>query len=348
MEPQIHFDPNEPAQAGSGIFGLPYSEEQSRLIYIPVPWEVTTSYGGGTVNGPDAILQASAQLDVFDYDVLRPYEAGLFLRPLPDDFISLNSSMKIKAQKIKDAGGVTPELEPTLKEVNSASLKLNEWVKNQTLSVLKSNKIAAIIGGDHSVPFGAFQAASETFGSFGILHFDAHSDTREAYMGFEHSHASIMHNALTKIPQITQLTQIGIRDYCQEESEFTQSQPNRVSVFYDAAIQERKLLGESFALIAKEMISKLPEKVWVSFDIDGLNPALCPNTGTPVPGGLSFEEACFVIKLVAKSGRKVIGFDLVEVAPGSDNEWDANVGMRLLYKLTAYTLASQGLRPWTR
>ena len=87
----------------------------------------------------------------------------------------------------------------------------------------------------------------------------------------------------------------------------------------------------------------MPQDVWISFDIDGLDPKFCPSTGTPVPGGLDFNEAVYVLEKLVQSGRKIIGFDLVEVAPGKSSEWDANVGMRLLYKLSAWFMASQGL-----
>ena len=220
--------------------------------------------------------------------------------------------------------------------------------------------MAAIIGGDHSVPFGAFEAAAEHFGSFGVIHFDAHSDTRKSYMGFEHSHASIMYNAATKIPAITQFVQVGIRDFCDEEYQFVRSQGKRFHMFYDQKIAEHRCSGKPFAEIAQEMISSLPEKVWVSFDIDGLDPRYCPHTGTPVPGGLDYSEAVFILRALAQSGRKIIGFDVVEVAPilTSDNvpieinqandEWDANVGMRLIYKISALAFASQGWAQWRK
>src|SRR5262249_59464059 len=95
--------------------------------------------------------------------------------------------------------------------------------------------------------------------------------------------------------------------------------------------------------MCEEIVRDLPERIYVSFDIDGLDPRLCPHTGTPVPGGLSFTEATYLLRLAVESGRRIVGFDLNEVAPGPDgDEWDANVGARLLYKMSAWTLASQG------
>ena len=118
---------------------------------------------------------------------------------------------------------------------------------------------------------------------------------------------------------------------------------SRMDVYFDRDVQRRKFEGETWSRIASEIVSKLPAEVWISFDIDGLDPRFCPNTGTPVPGGLEFSEALYLLSAVMRSGRKIIGFDLNEVSPdpSGENEWDANVGARLLYKLSALTLASQ-------
>lgn len=341
------YDPNAAAQPGSGVFGLPFSEKEASLVLVPVPWEVTTSYGGGTADGPDAILEASGQIDLWDTDLGRVYEAGIFMRKERKEIRALNNKAKKLAQKVIQAGGYRedrPALKKVLKDVNDASAKLNQMVYLESQSVLKQGKILALLGGDHSIPLGAFKAAGEKFGDFGILHFDAHSDTRDAYEGFQYSHASIFHNALNENKKIKQLVQVGIRDYCEQELEFTKAQGKRVNVYFDSDLSRKKLEGTTWAALAKEMVSHLPKQVWISFDIDGLDPRYCPHTGTPVPGGLEFSEATYLIAEVARSGRTIIGFDLNEVAPhpeGAD-EWDANVGMRLLYKLCGWTLASQG------
>lgn len=356
-------DPNAAASRDAGIYGLPYSFDESKLIFLPIPWEATTSYGGGTVLGPESIFIASHQMDLFDLEVDRPYLAGMHLLPDAYGWKDLNSRARPLAQTIIDAAGDIdghPELKGHLKKVNELSAQLNDQVKSSVQDILAAKKIPALIGGDHSTPFGAYQAAAEHFKEFGILHFDAHSDTRIAYLGFEHSHASIMYNSSTQIPGISKFVQVGIRDFCEQEFEYTTQKSKKFSVYFDQALKMRKMNGEPFTQIAKEIVSNLPQQVWISFDIDGLDPKYCPHTGTPVPGGLDFSEAVEIIRQVAKSGRKIIGFDVVEVAPPIDmngaqsesdtlqaiHEWDANVGMRLLYKIGAFTLASQGLRPW--
>lgn len=342
----LDFDPNSAPDADAGVFGLPHGEKDSALVLVPVPWEATTSYGGGTSNGPAAILEASGQVDLFDGEVHKPYEPGVFMRAESKQVRAWNKTAKAAAQKIIKRGGrigSDKKLKTALKLVNDLGGKLNDWVYRETKGLMDDGKIVGLVGGDHSVPYGAFKAAGEKHGDFGLLHFDAHSDTRDAYEGFVWSHASIMRNALNDIPRITRIVQVGIRDFCEEEHEFTRALGARAKVFLDRDLAERRFAGEPWTKTANEIVAALPQQVWISFDIDGLDPKLCPHTGTPVPGGLELAEANHLIGLVAKSGRTIIGFDLNEVSPG-DDEWDANVGMRLLYKLVAWTFVSRGLR----
>lgn len=337
------FDPGAPASAQDGVFGLPYSEKDSALVLLPVPWEATTSYGGGTSKGPSAILAASAQVDLYDFDVLRPYEAGLFMRPEAAPVRAWNRQAKAAAQKVIRAlaAGRKPDA-AALKRANALGEKLNGWVHAQVKGILAAGKLPGLVGGDHSTPYGALKAAAEAHPGLGVLHFDAHHDTRVAYEGFTWSHASIFYNVMKDLP-VMKLTQVGIRDFSEDERAFCQSLGQRCSVFYQGDIARRRFAGRPFDQLAREVAGSLPDKVWISFDIDGLDPRFCPGTGTPVPGGLDFEEANHIIGEVARSGRKIVGFDLNEVSPRRGSEWDANVGARLLYKLCAWTLASQGL-----
>jgi agmatinase len=340
------FDPNSAADLDSGIFGLPYTFSDANLIYLPVPWEATTSYGGGTSRGPAAIKEASYQVDLFDLEVEKPYEAGLFLLPESKKIKAWNKTSKAAAQAIIKAGGrvgKSATLKRALALVNAQSELVNAEVKRQAEEIIKAGKMIGLVGGDHASPFGAIQAQSQHEGKMGILHIDAHSDTRNAYEGFTWSHASIMHNVMERIPQVTKLVQVGIRDFCEEEYDYIQSSRGRIETFFDLDTAKRKAAGTPWQQLAAEYVSRLPKKVWISFDIDGLDPRLCPGTGTPVPGGLDYQEAVILIGEVARSGREIVGFDLNEVSP-SLGEWDANVGARLLYKMSAWALASRGLR----
>jgi agmatinase len=225
-------------------------------------------------------------------------------------------------------------------KVNTACVGMNSWVKERALHFLDKNKVVALLGGDHSTPLGLMQALAEKHKSFAVLQIDAHADLRDAYEGFEFSHASIMFNAL-KIPQVKKLVQVGIRDYCEAEANLVKQSKGRVKCFYDRDIKNKQYKGASWADICREIIVSLPDKIYLSFDIDGLDPKLCPNTGTPVAGGFEAEQVLFLVKQIVESGRTIIAFDINEVAPGKD-EWDANVGARMLYRIANLVAQSNG------
>jgi agmatinase len=338
------FNPDAAAKAGSGIFGLPHSRDESSIILLPVPFDATTSYGHGTAGGPAAILQASLQVDLYDRRYGRIYERGIFLEPESADIRDLSQRARELALPIIEAGGAEPTDHAAVAQIDAAGDRVNRFIYEHTRRVLEQGKLPGLIGGDHSTPFGAIRACAEHAaargGQFGILHLDAHLDFREAYEGFRWSHASIMYNVLTQIPQVSRIVSVGIRDFAEGEMDFGTEQGKRAITCYDLDWAERVHGGEVFADLAKEAVDHLPQDVYISFDIDALDPALCPNTGTPVPGGLSFHQALIILDTLRKSGRRIVGFDLVEVSPGdSGSEWDANVGARLLYKLCGLSTA---------
>ncbi|HTL13395.1 MAG TPA: agmatinase family protein [Bdellovibrionota bacterium] len=339
------FDPSGAGDWRDGIYGLPFTAEDSRCVILAVPWEATTSYGGGTSSGPQAILEASEQVDLYDLELGRVYEPGIHLLPISKEVAKWSAQGRKLADAVR-AGKKPPKGKKTkdpLVELNALGAKLNSWVRAESLKWMKAGKVVGLLGGDHSTPFGAFEAAGEAYGDFGILHFDAHSDTRAAYCGMQWSHASIMHNALTKISKVRKLTQVGIRDFSEDEAGFVKSQGQRAQVFFDLELKAAAYKGESWERTCERIVSTLPPQVWVSFDIDGLDPQWCPHTGTPVPGGLDYNQALYVLRTLGRSGRKIVGFDLNEVAPGpKGDEWDANVGARLLYKMAGWALASNG------
>ena len=332
------FDPSGPA-VGGGIYGLPHGPDDAHVILIPVPWEPTTSYRKGTRGGPAAILEASRQVDLFDVETGRPYERGIAMLEPDEQIEAWNAEASAAAQPVIDAGGAgdDPDLASKLSRANELSRALDARIEAIVGSWLDKGKLVGLVGGDHASPFGAIRAVARRTPGIGVLHFDAHADLREAYEGFERSHASIMFNVHADIPQVAKIVQVAVRDFSQEEHALAQSSP-RIQSFYDAEIARRTFDGEPFSKIANDVAASLPERVYVSFDIDGLDPSLCPNTGTPVPGGLGFREACAVISAVVRSGRKIVGFDLNEVA--GEGEWDAIVGARMLYKLIGYALSS--------
>ena len=232
-------------------------------------------------------------------------------------------------------GGIVDEnkfMQKSLKEINEGGAMLNNWVYEQSKKFLDRDKLVCLIGGDHSTPLGFYKALSEKYGRFGILQIDAHCDLRKSYEGFKYSHASIMYNALEDIPGIEKLVQVSVRDLCEEEWNYVCNSNFRVVTYFDEEIKEKQFEGQQWHQITESIINHLPQQVYFSLDIDGLDPKLCRHTGTPVQGGLQTEEVLYLFKKVIESGRKLIGFDLVEVGVG-ENGSDSNVGSRLLWKL---------------
>ena len=332
------FDPNSVGNPNNNIFGLPFSEDEAALVIVPVPWEVTVSYNAGTARAADHIFNASLQVDLFDNEFNDEWRKGFYMR-FPDKKILTKSDYLRKEAELYinyiSHGEIVAENKfmcKTLRDINEGSLFLNNWVYEQTRDLLQKGKMVGLLGGDHSTPLGFFKAIAEKHEDFGILQIDAHMDLRKAYEGFNYSHASIMYNALQEIPQLKKLVQVGIRDYCDDEFAYMQQSEGRVVAFFDKDIKERQYEGENWKTITDEIVDSLPQNVFISFDIDGLNPKLCPHAGTPVHGGFEVQEIYYLFKKVVKSGRKLIGFDLNEVGISHD-EWDENVGARILYKL---------------
>lgn len=339
------FDPNQPGVANGGYFALPFSLEEAQIALISVPWDVTTSYRAGTHKGPEAIIEASLQVDLFHPRIPEAWNIPIGTVPCSPELMPLNQTARIQAEEVIGAWeeGLDPtapeaaeSLHESLAQVNQACQRMNRIVFLQAAEALKAGQIVGLVGGEHSVPLGLYQALGQQYDSFGILHIDAHADLRQAYEGFVYSHASIMYNALDLVPQVTALTQVGIRDYCQQEDDLIRSQP-RIAFFPDHELQQDMFEGLTWQEECHRILESLPDNVHISLDIDGLTPDLCPHTGTPVPGGLTFQQVEYLIYLLAASHKRIISFDLCEVAPGEDDPWDANVGARILHKLCCYT-----------
>ena len=339
------FDPNSVGNPNNGIFGLPFTEEDAKLVLLPVPWEVSVSYKGGTARAAENICKASLQVDLIDDDIPDGWKQGIFMRELDKNVLLKSDYLRKEAElyiNYISQGEVVSDSKFMCKvsrEILEGSDFLNQWVYEQTKELLDNGKLVGLVGGDHSTPLGFYKAISEKHGEFGILQIDAHCDLRKAYENMKYSHASIMYNALEEVPLITKLVQIGTRDYSLSEVEYINNSKQRVVTFFDKEIKERGYEGETWQKITDEIVSELPQKVYISFDIDGLDPKLCPNTGTPVQGGFETQQVFYLFRKILKSGRHLIGFDLNEVGM-SANEWDENVGARVLFKLCNLMIAS--------
>ncbi|HMI08114.1 MAG TPA: agmatinase family protein [Flavobacterium sp.] len=341
------FDPSQPGLADQSIFGLPFTADESEIVIVPVPWEVTVSYGAGASEGPEAILDASFQVDLHHQEFPELWKLGIYLDLNEQTAKWGEDSARYKelAQPVIEAlenGEVIADnngLQSDLDEINEVCDALKNEVRDRVLFWMNQGKKVALLGGDHSTPLGYYEALATQHDNFGILHLDAHMDLRIAYEGFEYSHASIMYNAL-KIPQVSKIVQVGIRDFCQQEVEVALN--DRVVVHTDMDLKAETYSGMTWEQQCENIIAALPQKVTISFDIDGMYSWYCPNTGTPVPGGFSFEQATYLLSKLGNSGKEIIGFDLVEVAPGND-DWDGNVGARMLYHMCGVLAKNNGL-----
>jgi agmatinase len=331
-------DPNSVSNPNNNIFGLPSSEADARLVIVPVPWEVTVSYGVGTARAPEAILKASLQIDLFDPEMPDAWKQGFYMREsdrkilMKSDYLRKEAELYIDYISRGEDVAANQFMYKTLKEVNAGSEYLNNWVYEQTKALMEKDKLVGLLGGDHSIALGYFKAIAEKFSEFAVLQIDGHCDLRDTYEGFNYSHAGVMYNALKEIPQLKQLLQVGVRDYSSSEYEYIQQNNPRIITYFDKDVRTRLYEGDTWKGIAEDIINKLPQKVFISFDIDGLDPKLCPNTGTPVQGGFEAEQVFYLFSKLLQTGRTVIGFDLNEVGVG-ENDWDANVGARVLFKL---------------
>jgi agmatinase len=339
------FDSNAVGNPNNNIFSLPFPEEDARLVILPVPWEVTVSYTAGTARAPDHILNASLQVDLFDADYRDAWKQGFYLRPcdkkvlMKSDYLRKEAELYINYIAQDEIVADNKFMCKTLKEINEGSIFLNTWVYEQTKELMNQGKLVGLLGGDHSTPLGFYKAIAEKYEDFGILQIDAHCDLRKAYLALKYSHASIMYNALEEIPELKKIIQVGVRDFCDEEFDYMVSSGERIITYFDKNIKERQYDGETWKNIADEIINHLPQNVFISFDIDGLDPKLCPHTGTPVQGGFETEQIFYLFKRLMQSNRKLIGFDLVEVGV-SHSEWDENVGARCLFKLCNMLVAA--------
>lgn len=338
------FNPDGIGIDNGTYFGLPFQPENAEVVLISAPWDVTVSYGAGTAYGPDAIIEASTQLDF--HDPLSPGEwrRGIATADIDYTIEEESQRLRVDAEKIirhLEEGGSEADdyVARKIRRVNEGCEAMNGNIYAQASGWLSQGKIVGLVGGDHSTPYGLIRALGEYHDDFGILHIDAHCDLRVAYEGFEYSHASIMYNTLRDVPQVSRLVQVGVRDFCQAEAAMAASDA-RIESFDDLSLSTASFDGVTWSEQCRRIVEKLPQKVYISFDIDGLSFEYCPHTGTPVPGGLSFNQAVWLVDCIVRSGRRIIGFDVVEVAPRPEDRLDAITGARILWKLCGLTLKS--------
>jgi len=340
------FNPNQSITANGNIFGFPFNEENADLIIVPVPWDATTSYGKGSHLGPQAILKASTQLNFFHHELDKAHETKIFMTQVSSEWKKINNQNAEKSSEYvrylekegeeKAIGYFKDEIE----NINHVHQVLTENLKERCSSLLEQNKLVGILGGEQSVALGLIQALNDRYDDFGVLHLDAHANLKVEYLGFEQSHASIMRNVLNTCANMSRLIQVGVRELSEVEFEFSKEE-DRVSTYFDWAIKKDILNGKSWLEIIREIIDEMPKNIYISFDIDGLKPYLCPNTGMPADGGFELNEIQLLFSEIISAGKNIIGFDLCEVCPSHENNIDAYFGAQALWELICYTEKSR-------
>ncbi len=296
------------------IYGRLSSWEEAKLVLIAVPWEGGVSFRRGTAKAPSLIRLVSRQIDYYRSEYPHLEAAGLFW-----------------AEPEKPFGG---EGSPDLVYETQVLPYVEQWVE----AALLAGKPFGIVGGDHSVPLGAHRKLQTYTTGYGVLHIDAHADLRPQYEGLVYSHATILHHVL-ELPKVERAVAVGIRDWAQSEAERAHQLSPRLIVYEMRRLSQATLLGRPWSETVREIISLLPEKVYLSLDADALEVGYVPNTGTPVPGGLRYEELFFLLESLRNSGRQLIGFDLCETG---GQELDAIVSAHLLYRLCGLVLEAVG------
>ncbi|MDO4758894.1 MAG: agmatinase family protein [Rikenellaceae bacterium] len=337
------FNPDGVGVDNGNYFCMPFTPEEAELVLLSAPWDVTVSYGAGTAYAPDAIIGASTQLDFYDPAAPDAWRHGIATAPVDYNLLERSEKLRIDARRViehLEQGGETTDdyVVRKIRRVNEGSFEMNSSIREQAEQWLEQGKLVGLVGGDHSTPYGLIRALGKYHPSFGILHIDAHCDLREKYEGFIFSHASIMYNVLHDVQAVERIVQVGIRDFSAAERQLAE-ESGRVVQFDDQQLLEAEMAGENWDAMCRKIIDALPEQVYVSFDIDGLDLCYCPHTGTPVPGGLKFNQAVRLLQLLGAE-RRIIGFDLVEVSPHASDNIDASVGARMLWKLCGQTLRS--------
>lgn len=306
-----------------------------KVVHVyPVPWDVTTTFGAGTANAPQAIASVYHQLDHS-----HPFQSRSF------DPCFLPESSVIQAAQRRHAresraiihtlnhdGTLSNDQRMHRDAINEASQQLNNQVFADTLPFIQAGDPIILCGGEHGVGVGYLRALAKVHASFSILHIDAHLDCRPAYFGYDYSHASVLTH-YANMPQTTHITSVGIRDYDASEPEFATHHPHTTwSIFYDYAMHQALFEGQSWHHITQSIVSTLTDPVVISLDVDGLIPYHCLHTGTPVVGGMTYNQLAYMLDHVHRA-RHVIGAELVEVGAPNETPYDATIGARLIQLL---------------
>ena len=284
-----------------GISGRYASWKQSNFVIIPFPLDVNTTYPGGTPNGPRAILDASAHMELFDEEnKIEPYRSGIFVSTeIP--MTTANPATALKA------------------------------VERRVTATVKAGKLPILLGGEHSGSAAAVAALKRKFGQLTVLQFDAHTDLRDEYLGSPLNHACVGRRI---VEQGVKLIQVGVRSMSEEEDRFLRKTED-VKTFYASEVRY------NLAEVTKGVVSSLKGNVYITIDLDVLDPGIMPAVATPEPGGLNWFEVTDILRDVMRGGCDIVGFDVMALAPIGGMVAPDYLAARLCYRLIGWLVARQ-------
>ena len=272
------------------------SSKKENAVVVPFGLEKTVSYGGGTSKGPKEIIKASHQVELFDEDLNKE----------PYKYIGIKTLKPFPIKK---------KMTDALKQI-----------ENINKILLEKKKFPLVLGGEHSLTSGAIKPFIKKFGKICLLHFDAHADLRNSYNGNKFSHASVIRRCLDN--SNVSVISFGIRNISSSEIPFMKKNKKRIKIYW--AKDKAKWNLKEFKKIIKN------KKVYLTFDVDGLDLSIMPATGTPEPGGLFWDETINIIKIASKFSH-IVGADLNELSPIKGFDSYNFLAAKLAYKIISYS-----------
>jgi len=276
------------------------SLETAKIALIPVPYDSTTSFRSGSRDGPEAMITASYGLEDYDFEL----------------------ELDVSEIGIHTTGAIEPHM--------AGPGPMTQRIKDVVTTYLDMGKTVGLLGGEHSITIGSVQAHVDAYPSLSVLYLDAHADLRDEYMGTPFGHASAARRAYECCP----IALAGVRSLCQEEHDFIRD--NDIPIWYWRPESRDDSSGNS----PESVLDALSDTVYVSVDLDVLDPALMPAVGTPEPGGMAWHQLVSLLSKVAES-RRIVGFDVCELAPADGPPACSYTAAKLVYKLAAYACGNR-------
>lgn len=326
---------------GGCYFGDVTAPESADVVVVSAPWSVTSDYGRGATYTPDAVIDVSLGKELYDATSGLTVEGRIATAEIDYNIQELSEQLGREAERIMrivgdDEGAVSEYVARKVANVNEGFAEMHKSIYKQVRHWVESGKRIALIGGDHSVAFGAVKALAEYNDDLGVLFIDAHADFGGGEP-FNYSHRTIARDIIESIPSVSKLVQVGVRDIDRAEVEAIRAN-EKVELFFAEKLAARRFEGVCWGDLCREAVEKLPNKVYISLDIDALKIEFCNNTCMPTPGGMTFDEVVYLVNCVIESGREIVGFDISEVVTSLNSRMDAIVAARLLAKLSVAML----------